>query len=338
VPELSSADEFSDFEVMDQLLTGGASAVNGSYVRQALGRGLEIQSNAGTNPFKLGFVGGSDSHSGLTNSDENAYAGQSGILIDPSKSLPSNEVAARILAKPQPGPEGGRFTGLGRLSGSAGLTGVWAERNTRESIYAALRRKETFATSGPTIRLRFFGGWDVDRFALKRSNWVATAYRSSVPMGGDLPPRPVAVHAPGFIIQAAKDPASGNLDRVQIVKVWLQDGTYQEKVYDVAWSSERRRDPRTGRVPPIGNSVDLKTATYTNSIGAVTLEGIWRDPDFDSRTPAVYYARAIEIPTPRWNTILAVKRNLPLPQDMPATLQERAVSSPIWYTPDHGGR
>jgi hypothetical protein len=332
VPELSAADEFSHFEVMEQLLTGGESPVNGSYVRQALGRGLIINSKVGANPFKLGFVGGSDSHSGLTNSDESAYAGQSGILIDPRRSLPDPEAAARILAPPSPTPENGRFTGLGRLSGSAGLTGVWAERNTRESIYAALRRRETFATSGTAIRLRFFGGWDINPGTLRRPDWVASAYRTDVSMGGDLPARSTAVRAPAFIVQAIKDPAGANLDRVQIVKVWLDAGTYREKVYDVAWSSERRRDPHSGAVPAVRNTVDLKTATYVNTVGAAALSGVWRDPTFDPKTAAVYYARAIEIPTPRWNTLLAVKSHLPLPPDMAATLQERAVSSPIWYT------
>ncbi len=333
VPELSAADEFSDFEVMEHLLSGGPSPPNGSYARQALGRGLAIESKLGANPFKLGFVGGSDSHSGLTNGDENSFAGQSGIVIDPGKSLPGREQTQKILATPPPPTPGGRFAGLGRLSGSAGLTGVWAESNTRESIYAALRRKETFATSGPEIRIRFFGGWDLGRGSLREPDWVKTAYRSDVPMGSDLPGRPSSAHAPGFILQAAKDPASGNLDRIQVIKVWLQAGEYREKVFDVAWSPERKPDQRTGRVPPVRSTVDLTTATYTNTVGAVELTSFWRDPAFDPKQPAVYYARAIEIPTPRWNTILAVKNNLPLPADLPATLQERALSSPIWYTP-----
>jgi Protein of unknown function (DUF3604) len=333
VPELSAADEFSDFEVMEHLLTGGPSPVDGSYARQALGRGLTIQSKLGTNPFKLGFVGGSDSHSGLTNGDENAYAGQSGILIDPDRSLPGRELAQKILAPPPPPTPGGRFAGLGRLSGSAGLTGVWAESNTRESIYAALRRKETFATSGPEIRIRFFGGWHLDHGSLRKSDWVKAAYRTGVPMGSDLPARSSTAQTPGFIVQAAKDPASGNLDRIQVIKVWLEAGEYREKVFDVAWSSERKRDRHGGRVPAVRNTVDLTTATYTNTVGAVELTGAWRDPEFNPEQPAVYYARAIEIPTPRWNTFLAIRNNLPLPPDLPATLQERALSSPIWYVP-----
>ena len=342
-PELSPSDEFNNFEVMENLLTGGPSAVDGSYARQALGRGLIIQSRVGTNPYKLGFVAASDFHSGLSDADESAYSGE-GALSGDGKLLPSRERAQKILAPPPPGGhvptleerlKGGAEAELNPAGayGSAGLTGVWAERNTRESIYAALRRKETFATSGPEIRLRFFGGWQVTEGALAQSDWVARAYRTATPMGGDLPAKPGDAQAPGFIVQAAKDPVSGNLDRIQIVKVWLEDGNYREKVFDVVWSPERKRDPASGKVPPVRNTVDLKTATYANSVGAATLTGVWRDPEFDPKVPAVYYARAIEIPTPRWNTILAVKRGLPLPAHLPATIQERAVSSPIWYTP-----
>jgi hypothetical protein len=344
VPELSPNDEFSNFEVMEQLLTGGPSPVNGSYVRQALGRGLVVQSKVGTNPFKLGFVGGSDYHSGLSNGDENAYAGQGAINVDPKVNLPSRELAQKLLSPATNGGKpatvtdlfkarGDEVLGAGGIYGSAGLTGVWAERNTRDAIYAALRRKETFATSGPTLRLRFFGGWSVADNALTNGDWVSVAYRTATPMGGDLPSKPPGAGSPGFIFQAAKDPTSGNLDRIQVVKVWLEGGDYREKVFDVVWSPERRRDPKTGRLPPVRSTVDLKTATYANTVGAPTLSGVWHDPEFDAAKPAVYYARAIEIPTPRWSTILAVKRSLPLPAHMPATIQERAVSSPIWYTP-----
>ena len=322
-PDLSSSDEFSNFEVIETLLTGERSNPNGSYARQALARGLALQSRVGANPFKLGFVGDSDFHNALSNSDENAYAGASLDSTDPKVNLPDRQAASRIL-----GPQ----SRTSRYSG-AGLTGVWAEANTRESIYAALRRRETFATSGPEMRLRFFGGWKVPAKALASPTWVPTAYRTDTPMGGDLPARPAEVSAPGFIVEAAKDPMSGNLDRVQIVKLWLDGDTYREKVFDVVWSPERKRDPKTGKVPPVKNTVDLKTGAYKNTVGAATLSGVWRDPEFDPKTPAVYYARALEIPTPRWTTLLAVKRDLPLPAGVPATIQERALSSPIWYTP-----
>jgi hypothetical protein len=343
-PEISPSDEFSNFEVMEELLGGGASPVNGSYVRQALGRGLVIQSKVGFNPYKLGFVAATDFHSGLSNSDENAYAGQGALSMDPSANLPSREAAIKLLA-PRKMKGGHPITlaeaaqaksdeslGSGGIFGSGGLTGVWAEHNDRDSIYAALRRTETFATSGPEIRVRFFGGWDVSPDALNTPNWVATAYRQDVPMGSDLPSRPALADAPSFIFQAAKDPTSGNLDRIQVIKVWLEGGDYREKIFNVAWSAGRSPGA-DGKLPPIRNTVDLKTATYANTVGAPFLQAVWRDPEFDPSKPAVYYARAIEIPTPRWNTILAVKRNLPLPAHLPATIQERAVSSPIWYTP-----
>jgi hypothetical protein len=343
VPQLSPSDEFSNFEVFEQLLSGGPSPVNGSYIRQALGRGLVIQSRVGANPYKLGFVAATDFHSGLSNSDENAYAGQGALSVDPEVNLPSREQARKLLAPPVPAEKqqslaeraktGDGDIGGGGVFGSGGLTGVWAETNTREAIYAALRRRETFATSGPEIRIRFFGGWSVADDALASPGWVSAAYRDDAPMGGDLPSRPSSAGAPGFILQAAKDPTSGNLDRIQVVKVWLDHGNYRETVFDVAWSPERRRDPDTGKVPPVRNTVDLTTATYSNDVGAPTLSAVWRDPKFDPAVPAVYYARAIEIPTPRWSTILAVKRGLPLAKHLPATIQERAVSSPIWYTP-----
>jgi hypothetical protein len=336
-PELSPNDEFANFEVMEQLFVGGPSAVNGSYARQALGRGLVVQSKVGANPFKLGFVGGSDFHNGLSNADENAYAGEGEFGTPPDANRPDRALAAGILGAPSGAGEQAavkRLNAVGDLAhGSAGLTGVWAEADTREAIYAALRRRETFATSGPEMRLRFFGGWNVAPDALASATWVSTAYRTATPMGGDLPAKPARAKAPGFIVQAAKDPMNGNLDRIQIVKVWLDGGDYREKVFDVVWSPERKRDPRTGRVPPVRSTVDLKTATYANSVGSATLSGVWRDPEFDPRTPAVYYARALEIPTPRWSTILAVRQKLPLPAQVPATIQERAVSSPIWYTP-----
>ena len=342
-PELSQSDEFTNFEVMEELLGGGDSPVNGSYVRQAVGRGLVVQSKVGTNPYKLGFVAATDFHSGLTDSAEDAYAGAGALSTPRGAEPPSRELAQKLLAPRDPAHpktladlgkvKADEVLGSGGIYGSGGLTGVWAESNTREAIYAALRRKETFATSGPEIRIRFFGGFDLPADILAHADWVKTAYAKGAPMGGDLAANGAPAHAPRFVVQAAKDPESGNLDRIQIVKLWLEGGTYKEKLFDVAWSSERKRDPKTGKLPAVKNTVDLKTASYANSVGATQLTAVWTDPEFDPKTPAVYYARGIEIPTPRWSTILAVKRGLPLPTHLPATIQERAISSPIWWTP-----
>jgi hypothetical protein len=215
---------------------------------------------------------------------------------------------------------------------SAGLTGVWAEENTRNSIFAALKRKETFATSGTRIRVRMFAGWKYKPGLMAHSDWVVTAYRDGVPMGGDLPAR-VKPAAPRLLIEAMKDPDGANLDRIQVVKVWLDGKDYKEKLFDVALSGGRKDDPKTGRAPTVGNTVDLKTGKYTNTIGAPTLSTEWKDPEFDPASPTVYYARVLEIPTPRWSTLLAIKNDLPIPAEAPATLQERAWSSPVWYTP-----
>jgi hypothetical protein len=329
VPELSPNDAFANFEVFRNLLGApGGSAVNGSYMRQAWGRGLIIEAKIGSNPYRFGTVGATDFHGGLSTSGEDSMDG--GFGIEPA-SVSQADARLRLTRDPKLIASNG-YSALDNGSGS--ITGVWAEENTRESLYSALRRKETYATSGTRIKLRFFGGWDYARDTLRAADWVKAGYAKGVPMGGDLPARPAGAHAPRFIVWALKDPAAANLDRVQIVKVWLDHDQYREKVFDVALSKGRRLDP-AGHALPVGNTVDLKTATYTNSIGATALSAVWTDPEFRSGTPAVYYARALEIPTPRWSTILAVKTGLPVPADSPATLQERAWSSPIWYRPVH---
>jgi hypothetical protein len=213
------------------------------------------------------------------------------------------------------------------------LTAVWAESNTRESIFSALRRRETFATSGTRIKLRFFGGWHLDGNLLKRKDWIGTAYAQAVPMGSDLPARPSGARAPTFAIWAVKDPNSANLDRVQVIKVWEKDGEHFEKVFDVAWSGRRRPDAKTGKLPPVGDTVDLATGQYTNAIGAAELKTLWTDPEFRKGEAAAYYLRALEVPTARWTTLLAIQNRLPLAQDVPATTQQRGWSSPIWYSP-----
>ncbi|MGZ6037225.1 MAG: DUF3604 domain-containing protein [Phenylobacterium sp.] len=346
VPELSSSDEFANFEIFDHLLTHPEekSRPHGSYIREAFGRGLVIQQKVGANPYKMGVVGASDIHNGISASDESAMAGGP-FGIDPKTMLPTREEAKRRLnLAPTPALIDEQAEADGKphqpedntIFSSAGLTGVWAEQNTREAIFAALKRKETFATSGPRIRVRAFGGWDFGANSLSEPGWVAKAYAKGAPMGGDLPAKPAAAKAPSFIVQAMKAPESGNLDRIQVVKVWLDGQGYKEKVFDVALSGGRKVDPKTGKAPPVGDTVDLKTGKYANSIGAAVLQTVWRDPEFNAATPAVYYVRVLEIPTPRWTTLLAIKRHLPFPKERSKTIQERAYGSPIWYTPAGG--
>jgi hypothetical protein len=210
---------------------------------------------------------------------------------------------------------------------------VWAPENTRESIFDAIKRKEIYGTSGTLIRLRFFGGWNYSKELTNDKNFVKKAYEGGVPMGGDLPKKPSGAKAPSFAVWALKYPESGNLDRVQIVKGWQDRGHGREKVYDVVWSDGRKPDPKTGKLPPVGNSVDVKNASYTNNIGDSQLSAVWTDPDFNPALHAVYYVRVLEIPTPRWSTYDAKTLGIPVPDGIPATIQERAWSSPIWYTP-----
>lgn len=342
VPELSPNDEFANFEIFDHLLTwpNVKSNANGSYIRQAYGRGLVIQSSVGANPYKYGVVGGADIHNGLETTDENAMAsGPWGI--DPKTMLPRGEAAKRdldivktpaLLDMDAVVNHAPKTMERNLEFGSSGLTGVWAEANTRNSIFAALKRKETFATSGTRMRIRMFGGWAYDPAMMKSGDWVAKAYAQGVPMGSDMPARPQNSNAPKIIVQASKDPDGANLDRIQIIKIWLDGKNYKEKIFDVALSGHRK-DDATGHAPAVGNTVDLKTGKYSNAIGAATLSVVWSDPEFDAKTPAVYYARALEIPTPRWSTLLAIKNKLPISKEAPATIQERGWSSPIWYSP-----
>jgi hypothetical protein len=345
VPALSSADEFAEFEIQPYILTAAVpSKVDGSYVRQAYGRGLILQNKVGVNPYKMGLVGGTDYHNALSTTDENAYVGFTGVGgVDPRTDIPDLEktkidlgitpIAATVDREAD--AKGAKTSSKldATVYGSGGLTGVWAEENTRDSIFAALKRKETYATSGPPMRVRVFGGWDFKPDMLKQKDWVKAAYATGVPMGGDMPARPAGKASPHFVIQALKAPTSANLDRVQVIKVWLDGANYQEKIFDVALSNGRHVDPHTGKAPPVGNTVDLKSATYTNTIGATELSTVWEDPTFNPAQAAVYYVRVLEIPTPRWTAILAAKYQLPVPTDRSPILQERAWASPIWYTP-----
>jgi hypothetical protein len=329
-PLLSPTDEFSGYEVFSGLLglppeNGRIDHITGSFGRQALKDGITMQDIKGYNPYKFGMAGGSDSHNtGSPYRQDNFYGGH--VAFDDT------------LQKRMAGVMLGGTIDV-RLENPAGLTGVWAEENTRESLFDAMYRKETFGVSGPHIKVRFFGGWNYNTDSLKAKDWVHQAYANGVPMGGDLPAMPQGKGtAPTFAVWAVKDPTSGNLDRIQIIKGWTQNGQSFEKIYDVAWSGDRKADKWTGRVPAIQSTVDVDKATYTNSVGSTELSTVWSDPDFDAGQHAFYYARVLEIPTPRWTTIQAAQMGIAPPDVVPATVQERAWSSPIWYTPSAEAR
>ncbi|MGI9316711.1 MAG: DUF3604 domain-containing protein [bacterium] len=322
-PALAPSDEFADFEMGFKTRLGSrgmvASVDAQSYVRPALINGVGYQEMLGANPFKYGIVAGADSHNAISDNEEFNYVGVHGN----TDKTPEVRLGSTGSVAGEPA----------RMFGSPGATGVWAPENTREGIFDGIVRKETFGTSGPLIRVRFFGGWDYADSLVKNDDFVEKAYKGGVPMGQDLPAMPKKAKAPTFAVWALKDPESGNLDRIQIIKGWYdQTGNGREKVYDVAWSDKRKQDAN-GKLPPVGNTVNVKQATYKNSIGDNELMAVWTDPEFDPSQHAVYYARVIEIPTPRWTTYDAVKLGIDPPADVQASIQERAWTSPIWYTP-----
>ena len=321
-PAMSPNDEFANFELFPNMINvGQPSQIKYGYIRQGLVEGMILENTLGSNPFKMGIVSGADAHSGYSNNEEFNFHGSHGALEDtPKKRL--NPVINASGEMPS-------------LLGSAGATAVWAEENTRASIFDAMQSKETYGTSGTLIRLRFFGGWNYPENLNKDKNFVKKSYAGGVPMGRDLKPKPSKAKAPTFAVWAQKDPESGNLDRIQIIKGFINKwGRTDEKIFEVAQSDGRKPDVKTGKVKPVGNTVDVKTATYTNDIGDTQLSAVWTDPDFDPAQKAVYYVRVLEIPTPRWSTFDSVKSGLPIPEGVPTTIQERAWSSPIWYTPE----
>ncbi len=324
-PLLSPNDEFANFEIMSVLLgntPGRIPHIVGSYARQALKDGLAIQDTKGFNPYKFGFGAASDSHNtAVPYRQDNFFGGHS---------FTDGTIEVRMSGT----LVGGFFDA--RTEGTGGLTGAWAEENTRASIFDAMQRKETFAVTGPHIKVRMFGGWEYSADMLSAPDWVKTGYAKGVPMGGDLPP--AKGKAPTFMVWAVKDPTSGNLDRIQIVKGWSKNGQSFEKIFDVVWAGDRKPDKWTGQIPPIGSTVDIENAAYTNTIGAVELKTVWSDPEFDPSLHAFYYARVLEIPTPRWTTIQAKQLGIAPPDVVAATIQERAWSSPIWYTPSAEAR
>ena len=294
--------------------------VEREYARQALKEGLKLEQTLGVNPFKFGFVSGTDTHTGLTSAEEDNFFGKH-TGVEPSP----HRWEHAVIQSPQVNIRGWQMQ-------AAGWTGVWATENTRESIWDALKRKEAYSTTGPRITVRFFGGWDFEAADAQTRMPAEAGYTKGVPMGGDLVKAPSG-KAPTFLVGALKDPLSGNLDRIQIVKGWVDArGDVQEKVHDVVWSGDRR--PGTdGKLPPVGNTVDVANAHWTNSIGSPELIAVWKDPAFDPALRAFYYARIIEIPTPRWTAYEAKRFNVKMDASVPMTVQERAYTSPIWYTP-----
>jgi len=324
-PFLSPDDEFADYETWDQgnldlSVMKSNEMLQYEYARSGLQVGLQLGQELGVNPYKFGMIGSTDSHTALaTTEEENFFGKHSGTEPGPDR-----------YKHPMAKTANGSFESWNMVA--SGLAAVWARENTREAIFDAMMRKETYATTGPRMLVRFFGGWEFEESDAQSRLPGDIGYTKGVPMGGDLSVAPDG-KAPSFLVAALKDPYSGNLDRVQIVKGWVDSkGERQEKVYDVAWSGDREPG-RDGKLPPVGNTVDVATATWTNTIGAPELIAVWSDPDFDADLSAVYYARVLEIPTPRWTAYEQVRYGITLPPEAEMTTQERAYTSPIWYTP-----
>jgi hypothetical protein len=339
-PALSPNDEWADFELMPfRVGTSLPSEPSGSYAREALLNGLTLEDRGIVNAFQFGFVGASDTHSGLAPVDERDYLGPSGVLDATGElrgSVPLAPDVAEIVAaagRLRVEEIDGKPYGTGGYEtwGASGLTGVWAEENTRDALYRAFRRKETFATSGPRMKVRLFGGYDFEEPMLTQADMLSRAYASGVSMGGELLAEDGGV--PTLIVWATRDPESAPLQRLQIIKGWTVDGEHHEQVYDVACSDGGTLDPSTHRCPDNGASVDLSDCSITPGVGAGELKTVWRDPDFNPEHRAFYYARALENPTCRWSTWDAVRAGVPPRPDLKSTLQERVWSSPIWYVP-----
>ncbi len=323
-PFLSPNDEFADFENwdkgnLDMTALKTKDMLQHEYTRSALKRGLKYQKEMGVNPYKFGLIGGTDSHTSLSTADDNNFFGKA------TTAEPSKERAMHPFVKSK----------LGIVytyeTIAASYAAVWAKSNTREDIYDAMARKETYATTGSRIKLRFFGGWNFTDKDMNDS-YVKTGYDKGVPMGGDL--NKASGKVPSFMVHAMMDPEGGSLDRIQIVKGWVNaDGSLGEKVYDLAWSGNRQIDAK-GKVPSVGNTVNLEDASWKNDIGATELSKVWTDPDFDASKEAFYYIRVIEIPTPRWTLYDKVRYGTELGSEIKLTTTERAYSSQIWYTPN----
>jgi hypothetical protein len=324
-PALSPEDEFADYGTWDvgnldltELKT--PDMLQREYAREALKQGLMLEDKFGTNPYKFGLVGATDAHTSLTAVEEDNFFGKA-VTNEPSATRINHPFVKSALG-----------TIEGDMLVASGYQGVWATENTRESLFDAMERKETYATTGSRIMVRFFGGWEFNDNDLRNRQPAFLGYEKGVPMGGDLKDAPSGT-APTFMLIALRDPIGANLDRIQIVKGWMDSGgDLHEKVYDVAWSDDRKPGA-DGKLPYVGNTVDIEAATWTNTIGASELAAIWTDPDFDADERAFYYVRVLEIPTPRWVLYDVVRLGAKLPEGVELIHQERAYTSPIWYTP-----
>jgi hypothetical protein len=325
-PYLSPDDAFADYETWDvgNLDVSEAKTndmLAGEYAREALKRGLQLERRLGTNPYKFGQIGSTDSHTSLATAEEDNFFGKhTGYEPNPQR-----------MDHPMMDTEAGRIDGW-QLAAS-GLAAVYATENTREAIFDAFERKEVYATTGSRMMVRFFGGFEFTEQDVNSRAPAFAGYSKGVPMGGDLTGAQGRGRAPTFMVYALRDPIGANLDRIQIVKGWMDgSGNTYEKVYDVAWSGDRRPGG-DGKLPPVGSTVDAANATWTNTIGAAELGTVWTDPDFDRSQSAFYYVRVLEIPTPRWSTYDAFRFGIPIPEGAPTSTQERAYTAPIWYTP-----
>jgi len=326
-PFLSPDDEFADFDTWDASNLNGTELktpdmLAGEYAREALKRGLKIEQELGVNPFKFGMVGATDAHTGMATAQEDNFFGKhSGVEPEPQR--------WKHVVIEAPDPD---LSIYGWKQAAGGLGAVWAKENTRAAIFDAMMRKETYATTGSRMLVRFFGGYDFTEADAQSRLPADAGYAKGVPMGGNLAVSEDGA-APTFLVAALKDPLSGNLDRIQIVKGWLDaEGETQEKVYNVVWAGDRALDG-DGKLPDVGNTVDVANATWTNTIGAAELIGTWQDPDFEASQSAFYYVRVIEIPTPRWTAYEAKRFGVEMDAAVPMITTERAYTSPIWYTP-----
>ena len=330
-PKLSPYDEFADYGTWDKGSFGPEpktpEMLPREYAREAWKRGMTYAASLGVNPFKFGVIGSTDSHTGLATTQEDNFFGKVTMVEPTSDPVRFHEAITGRFTPDDPSDDITHAQAL-----ASGLAAVWARENTREAIWDAFERKEVFATTGTRIRVRVFAGWDFIEGDLNRSNFAEHGYAAGVPMGGDLSAAPKG-KSPTLLIRSLRDPDGANLDRVQVIKGWIDGaGKTREQVFDVAWSGERKPG-NDNKLPPVGNTVNVAEASYSNAIGAAGLQAFWSDPAFDPAQRAFYYVRVIEIPTPRWTTFDAKFFDIELPDDIAPNQQERAYTSPIWYTP-----